>query len=208
MDSETVVGTILAGGHSRRLGRDKALLDLGDGHLLGRAVVTLDAVFDRVVIVAPTDRGYERFGAEVVPDVETGSGPVAGLCTGLRMAGGHPVFLLACDLPNIDVETVRWIVSHAGSPATGSGGRSPQVVVAVDGGRLQPLCALYDGSCLPMVEEALADGRWSVTELLGRLDCLRLDLDPNATWYHHDLFFNINDPRDVEAWKGRRGSSR
>ena len=187
------------------MGRDKALLEIGGQTLLRRAVRELASVLERVVIVAPKRRGYERLGVPVVPDNEPGLGPLGGLATALDYAAGGPVFVLACDLPFVDAATVRWLVQSAAAGATASPGGGAQVTAATHNGRVQPLCALYRGSCRTEVERALASGRLSVTRLVeATLECSRLELDPNQPWYHPHLLANLNDPRDLDLWR-RRG---
>ncbi len=197
-----VIGAVLAGGRSRRMGRDKALIEFDGTTLLARAVGVLESVFERVVVVAPADRDYERQGFEVAPDVEAGKGPLGGLRTALELAAGDPVFLLACDLPLVEAPVVRWIVEAAVARANADErGRLADVTLVVDGAGPQPLCALWAASSLPSVMEALEAGDRSVIGLLEHLDCERLEPESDLPWYRPDLFSNLNRPADLAPWR-------
>ena len=113
----TVVGAVLAGGQSRRMGRDKAMLDWDGRSLLMRAVKVLESVFDEVLVVAPRDRGYEDLGVQVVPDIRPGLGPLGGLHTALVHGRGKPLFILACDMPHVTDDLVRWVRNFNSDPA-------------------------------------------------------------------------------------------
>jgi molybdopterin-guanine dinucleotide biosynthesis protein A len=192
-----VLGAVLAGGDSRRMGRDKALLPWQGGSLLTRAAAVLDRVAEEVVVLAPVDRGYRELGLEVVPDLRPGNGPLGGIHTALVRGGGRPVFILACDLPHVGAELVRWIIG--GDAANGSGtppmvgdASTVQVRLAADEHGRQPLCALYAPHCLEAVESALSQQCLSVLDLVDSLVSVELRLAPGAPWYRPDLLANIN----------------
>src|SRR3954468_1318664 len=99
----SVAGLLLPGGASRRMGRDKALLEVGGQRLVDRAATALAAVADPVLEVGP--------GWSVLPAVREdppGSGPLAAVVAGAAAlrAGGHdgPVIVLAVDMPFVTVE--------------------------------------------------------------------------------------------------------
>lgn len=208
----TVMGAVLAGGNSRRMGQDKALLALGGHSLLVRAVAVLGSVVDEVVVVAPQGRGYARLGVEIVPDVRPGLGPVGGIHAALVRGGGRPVFILACDMPYVSGELVRWIIGPSGeNPMTRIAGQTTattQVRVVHDGERFQPLCGLYSYDCLAKVEQALTENRCSGQALLDSLDTESLTLDHRQSWYHPDLLLNVNEMESFAELAASLGSER
>ena len=112
-----LLGAVLAGGESRRFGRDKASEALHGEPLAARAARTLASVFEDVVIVSSskpaTGDPWRR-----VPDLRQGCGPLAGLEASLVHAeaeGWDGVFLLACDLPLVTTHLVRAVVDALGS---------------------------------------------------------------------------------------------
>ena len=106
----TVAGLLLTGGASRRMGRDKALIEIGGQRLVDRLAAGLLAVADPVLEVGP---GWSALPA--VREDPPGTGPLAAVSTGaaaLRAAGHDgPVIVLAVDMPRAGVEVLRLLAA-------------------------------------------------------------------------------------------------
>ena len=190
---EAILGAVLIGGASRRMGRDKALLPVEGQPLAERVARTLERVVSRVVLVG-RDREDDRFpDRTILADRFPGQGPLAGLHAALLDAAGEPVFLAACDLPGLTPRLIRWVIGDG--PVARD---APQARVPVAEGRLQPLCALYGPACLGPAEEALEAGRLSMHRFLEDLDVITKPLTPDLPFYDPDLLVNWNEPDDVE----------
>ncbi len=198
MSTQFKIGLVInAGGASRRMGADKALLPTPpDGrplleHMLGRLaplaprpiiVVTNDpALPNRIRHAAPI-----RYVADAYPD----TGALGGIATGLRFASGWS-WVLACDMPLIDPGVLAHLADCAGT-----GDRWDLVIPQVDG-RWQPLHALYHVRCLPAMERSLARGERRILSCLSELrvrevseaEVARVDPDFRS-------FFNANTPAE------------
>ena len=154
-----VAGLLLTGGASRRMGTDKALIEVDGERLVDRAAAVLSAVASPVVEVGP---GWSRLPA--VREDPPGSGPLAALSAGaaaLRSRGHDgPVLVLAVDMPRVGVELLRLLAGRAGPPAT---------AVPRAGGHPQPMCARYGPDVLAAVDARLAAGGRSLRDLLESL---------------------------------------
>src|SRR5581483_9608517 len=154
-----VAGLLLTGGASRRMGADKALLEVDGQRLVDRAAAALRAVADPVLEVGP---GFSALPA--VREDPPGTGPLAAVATGaaaLRAAGHDgPVIVLAVDMPFVTVELLRLLASRAG----------PATAVPPDGGHPQVLCARYGPDALAAVDRLLATGGVSLRKLLEAMD--------------------------------------
>ena len=189
---EPLDGIVLAGGQSSRLGVDKAMLSLGGAPLLQTVVQRVSQVCPRVIVAVDRPGRYRRLGlaARFVADASPGLGPLAGLQSGLRACSTGHALVVACDLPFLNVELLRYM---AGLP------RSYQALLPRSGGRDHPLHAVYARSCLPEVDALLAAGGGSMQQLLGRLDVRRLDdrdlrrIDPDGL-----SLLNLNEQPDLE----------
>jgi len=189
---EPLDGIVLAGGQSRRLGADKALLSLGGAPLLQTVVQRVSEVCPRVIVAVDRPGRYRRLRlpARFVADASPGLGPLSGLQSGLRACSMEYALVVACDLPFLNVELLRYM---AGLP------RSYQALVPRSAGRDHPLHAVYARSCLPEVDALLAAGGGSMQQLLDRLDVRRLDerdlhqIDPNGL-----SLLNLNEEADLE----------
>jgi molybdopterin-guanine dinucleotide biosynthesis protein A len=202
---ESVLGAVLAGGRRRRLGRDKALVMLGGRPLLAHALRALQGVFSEAVIVSAPGSDYPNFGVEVVTDLYPDRGPLAGIHTALVHAGGRAVFVLACDLPHVTSDVVRFVADlpRPGRPWWSQPGATAKV--AQWRGRLQPLCGVYAAACRKPAEESLRREELGATEFLGKISTTPVPITSNLPFYRSDLFQNINRPEDLRAARSRRG---
>jgi molybdopterin-guanine dinucleotide biosynthesis protein A len=158
-----VVGVVLAGGRSRRMGRDKALLPLLGEPLVARAVRRLRAAIPEVVVIGPRELAPALPGIRLLPDQEAGLGPLGGLATAFSALGARRVVLVACDMPFVVPELIGEMVAVAEREAWA------QAVALRTARGLEPLHALYDAACVPVIEEQLARGERSLHELLDRV---------------------------------------
>ncbi|MBB6049565.1 NTP transferase domain-containing protein [Armatimonas rosea] len=174
---------ILAGGKSRRMGADKALLKLGDETLLTRTIRLLqESGHTRITIVG---READLQNVHFLPDSLPDAGPLAALATALAQAEG-PLLVVPCDLPLLSVEALRWL----GTQETGELG----VVAVTPDGMPQPLFARYTPALLPTLQQALERGDRSFKPLLAS-GLLRLAPLPAALASHLE---SANDP---ESWQ-------
>jgi molybdopterin-guanine dinucleotide biosynthesis protein A len=194
------VGVVLAGGGSRRMGRDKAELAVGGSTLTARAAHRLLRVCTRVAIA---DRGRG-----LMPDLPNladgpGAGPAAGILGAALAWPGHPLLVLACDLPRVSEALLQELARRLPAAGDGDAGDADWVVPRWERG-LEPLCALYLPAALAALAAAVARGVAAphrLAEATGLkvryLEGERLRrFGPPA-----DLFLNLNTARDLERWQ-------
>jgi molybdopterin-guanine dinucleotide biosynthesis protein A len=188
------VGIVLVGGTSSRMGTDKAYLDPGDGRgvLVERSRQALsDAGAPRVLSVGGDVGRLAGLGFDAYADDVVGSGPLAGLITGLRVAPLPLTVVLTCDLPAIDATTVRALVAEL------DGHPDADAVIPVIDGRRQVLTAGYRTQALAALQRAFADGERSVRRAATALRVIEIDrLDPGS-------FVDLDRPEEVEHYARR-----
>lgn len=180
---------VLAGGESRRMGTNKALLELPSGEkLIERVLANLRPLSDDFVVVSASPDLYAHLDAQPVSDEYVGAGPLAGLHAGLQAIRHDWAFAVACDMPLVDHRLVRYMaVLTEGHDAV-----VPQV-----GDELEPLHALYHKSCLPAIASRLEAGQRRVISFFGDVRLRRVEaaeialFDPQGS-----SFFNANTPED------------
>lgn len=183
------LGVVLAGGASRRLGRDKALVSLvpGGETLLASAVRRLGQVCAEVVVA---DRGRQLLaGATSIPD-GPGAGPAAAILGAAAVRPGSSLLVLACDLPRVPVALLRDLTEQ---PAA-------DWVVPQSKAGLEPLVALYRPLALAVLAARVARGQRALHELAGEeglkisiLDHRQLDIYGPP----EDVFLNVNRREDL-----------
>ena len=185
-------GYVLAGGQSTRMGRDKALLEIGGQPLIGSAVSLLKELTERVVVLGPAEI-YGFLGVPVLPDLVPSRGPLSAIYTGLERSSTDANLFLACDMPLMEGTFLKLLVERA--PLADA------ILMRHEDGSLEPLCAVYNRSCLPAVKANFERRRFKLSDLFpdlrthylteGDLEDLELD---------RRIFTNLNTPGDLERW--------
>jgi molybdopterin-guanine dinucleotide biosynthesis protein A len=177
------VGALLAGGRGRRLGGDKAIVDLDGRPLLSYPLAALREALPEVAVVAKRQTELPPLPAGVAVWIEPDepSHPLAGIVHALRMARGRRVLVCPVDLPLVTASHLRRLAD------SGSGGS----VVARAGGRLQPLLAVYVSAALPGLERSLARDA-SMHAAVAAIGAREIDFGDDDA-----LLCNVNAPEDV-----------
>ena len=191
MTLPSVTAAILAGGANRRMGSDKALLELGDKPMAGHVVERARQLTDDVLFVAPEIRPYKQFGIPCEVDRHTGVGPLTGLETALLGLRKDCLLLLACDMPFIQPDVLR-ILLEAWDP------RYQATAFRIDG-VLHPMPALYRRDVLFAVDRLLARREYELPKLFSEIRVKEVGedklgrLDPELR-----TFINLNT---IEAYR-------
>ena len=193
------VGVVLAGGASRRMGRDKAALAVDGETLAARAARRLLGVCARVAI-ADGGRGLVP-GLPCLPDAPA-PGPAAGILGAARAWPGHPLLVLACDLPRVSEALLRELVRRLPAGDAGTAADPDWVVPRWERG-LEPLCALYRPAALAALAAAVERGI-AAPHRLAEAAGLRIRFLEGERLRRcgepADLFLNLNTARDLERW--------
>jgi molybdopterin-guanine dinucleotide biosynthesis protein A len=152
---------ILCGGESKRMGRPKAWLPIGDEVLLQRLVRIVGEAVSPVVVVAAGGQALPPLPAkaEVVRDAERGRGPLQGMLAGLEAVLGRvdAVFASSCDVPFLRPAFIRRLIDLRGE----CWACVPQVH-----GRKHPLAAVYSVEVVPTVQRLLNEDCLRATSLV------------------------------------------
>jgi molybdopterin-guanine dinucleotide biosynthesis protein A len=185
----SVVGFVVAGGESRRMGRDKALLPRGGADLLDHAVARLREVTADVRILCGPTRRYVERGLPVEPDLVAGAGPLGGVLTGLAAAAGRPGLFLAVDLPHVPVALLARIVERA---------EGWDAVVPVSSHGPEPLCAFYGPACREPIRRRMEAGGFKMTGFWPDVRVLQVGPEELGEFGDpEDMFRNLNTPDDL-----------
>jgi molybdopterin-guanine dinucleotide biosynthesis protein A len=175
-------GIVLAGGSGRRIGGEKALVELDGRPLLLYAVEAMAAVLDEVAVVCKEHTPLPDLSgqAEIWCEAERELHPLIGVVAALRRTTerGRGVLVCAGDMPLITPEVLRMLLEAPPAP----------VVVARAGDRLQPLLARYGPDALPGLE--LREPDEPATRVVEKLGPLIVDVPDRAA-------FNVNVPEDI-----------
>lgn len=182
-----LTGALLAGGQSRRMGRDKCLLEVDGVPLWRRQLALLRALSADVLVISPEAPAWLPGEARWLPDAVTGRGPLGGLAAALAGARHDLVLTLAVDLPALTPDYLRTLAAQT---APGRG-----VVPELDA-LFQPLAAIYPRVALPFVEQHLGEPDRSFQHLIRDLAAHDLVRPVPVSASERPLFRNLNHPTD------------
>lgn len=182
---------LLAGGQSRRMGRDKAGIVVRGQPLWRRQLETLRATRPEAVFVSGPPHGpYAGGDCEVIADATSGLGPLAGLSAGFRRTKAPWLLVLAIDLPRITSAFLAGLLRQAALEGRG--------LVPVEDEHLHPLAAVYPGLCGPLVDECLSRGHHSVQAFVTLAEERGMIRQHPIGAEERVLFENINTPEDLD----------
>jgi molybdopterin-guanine dinucleotide biosynthesis protein A len=189
-------GFILAGGASSRMGRDKALLELGGEPLIVRTARLVESVVGPATVVGDS-AAFRALGLRTIADDWPGAGPLGGIATALRAASAPWSLVVACDLPYLTKPWLEYAVARALASEA-------DAVVPKSATGTEPLCALYHQRAEPGIRGALTLGNKKVKDAV---ENLRVEIIEPAEWKAFDseghLFKNMNSPEDYEEARAR-----
>lgn len=185
-----ILGVVFAGGASRRFGHDKASAELGGVSLLHRVANCIQPQVDTLAI---SGKSRSQLTVPTIPDELAGDGPLAALCSVLRLASreGWPfVTTVSCDTPFLPDNFVNRLSTAL---------RDHDCALASWGGVLHPTCALWATTACAKIELAIKSGERSLRHAIARLDAVEVDFSGVAYGPGGDPFFNINTQLDMAA---------
>lgn len=191
-----VTGVILAGGRSRRMGRNKALMPLRQEPLIAHVVRQMQSVTDELLLITNEPDLYTSLKLPMYADILPDMGALGGIYTGLTYARNSTVICVGCDMPLLQPNLLSHLTTllnnyDAVVPCVEAEDRSASI--------FQTLSAVYAKRCLPVIDSMLAGGELRVHALYDRVDTRVVQpkewqlFDPQGL-----SFFNINTPEDFE----------
>ena len=189
-----ISGIVLAGGLSRRLGRDKAVEPVSGQTLIDRVIGRLSEVAGEIVVVVNDAARASSLplppSAKVAVDAYPGKGSLGGIFTGLSACSGDWGIVVACDMPFLNVDLLRHMLSlRDGFDA----------VVPVLDGRPEPIHAAYSRACLPHMGRRLDADDLKIARFFDEVRVRYLPQEEVDGWDPaHLSFFNVNTQEDLD----------
>jgi molybdopterin-guanine dinucleotide biosynthesis protein A len=203
-----VSALVLAGGQSRRMGRDKALLDFNGAPLITRVIARVRQVCAEVIIVANDASTYTQFGLSVIGDIYPGKGSLGGIFSGLQAVHAEYALAVACDMPFLSEVLLRYLISlapqadvvipraHAPIGKARRATRYDQLAVKESG--LQATHAIYSKRCLQPMRAHLRVDDLRTINFFDEVRVRVVEPDEIAPFDPQFLsLFNVNTPDDL-----------
>lgn len=187
-----ISGIILAGGKSRRMGKNKALLEVGGLTMIERVAGVMSGVCSEIIIAGENSCSFEHLGYPMVPDIRPGYGPLSGIHAGLTAANNHFSFVIACDIPFPSEKLMKMIISEKDGY---------DVVMLKQGEYLEPLFSLYSKAFIEAAEKSFGNGVYKVTAAIQHVRWKPITVSPGEIPDLAKSLTNVNTPVDYEEAK-------
>ena len=189
-----ITGVILVGGKSKRMGRDKAFLEIGGKTLFEKVLEAFSENFSRIILIGDRGDRFANFKMPIYADLFPGSS-LGGLYTGLYYAETDYIFVSSCDLPYPSSRVIRHV-----SLLTGG---CDAVVPKLSHG-YEPLFAAYAKSCLSPIKRMLEERNYCVYDLYPMINVKDVTEEELESVVESPYsFINLNTPAEYEAVKGK-----
>jgi molybdopterin-guanine dinucleotide biosynthesis protein A len=184
-----VTCVILAGGESRRLGQDKAFIEVGGVRLLDYVYGKCRKLFSEIIIVTNQPHQFTEYQTPIVVDELRGAGSLGGLYTGLMRANNYHTFCVACDMPFLKLELIAYLIEQR---------CDNDVVIPRTKEGLEPFHALYSKQCIEPIKRLLDKGDFKISNFFSEVRVRYCDekeikrIDPALV-----SFINVNTKQDL-----------
>lgn len=189
---------ILAGGKSSRMGFDKQFLKIEQRSLMDSMIHKLSKEFDEIIIVTNKPEHYIGLGHKITKDIIEDMGPLSGIHAGLTICSSQYALIVACDMPNINMEYIRYMKTQVGNH-----GCTTKL-----GNYLEPFISYYSKDVIVDIEEYLATNKRSIHGFLPSIGFSYIEeniarkFSPN--W---DMFLNLNTKDDLNDFLSKGGDN-
>lgn len=191
---EKIGCAILAGGKNRRMGgRDKAFIRIEGIPIIERIVMAVTPIFDEIIVISNNPGAYSNYSDLMVsPDNIPGKGPLGGLYTALSLTHSDAVFVIACDMPDVETTMMRSLCDFYRRSHGQAVVPRHQSQTLTNGLRtLEPLFAIYPKILYPVVESMIHKSKdISMMRLLKNVPVAYYDLPSDLKTYYS--FRNLN----------------
>lgn len=192
MKTKTLV--LLAGGKSTRMGFDKQELEINGERLVERNIKILKKAFEKILVITNREELYKNLGVETIKDIFPGHGPLSGIHTAMTVLEEDYFFLLAVDMPIINLDYISYIDQRYDPSYDG--------ILVKREKSIEPMYAIYNNRLVTRAEELIKKDMNKVKILVDQGNFIFINED-EARVFDKDLnmYYNLNSIEDVKNFK-------
>jgi molybdopterin-guanine dinucleotide biosynthesis protein A len=183
---EKATSIIMAGGNSTRTGADKSMLQIKGRPIIEYIYEQLRGTFDQILISTQEVDKYAFLGCNCIPDKMPGQGPLMGIASALGASVNELNFVVACDIPHIDIRFVRKMLGEAEG--------ADMVIPTTGNGKYEPLFAIYNKSALKSMNQVLSSGKRKISDAFAHCKVKYIKLEAKR-------FTNLNTMAEYEEFR-------
>ncbi len=185
-----MTGIILAGGENKRMGVDKAFLEVAGSPIIEHVLRAFGSIVHRIIIVTNSPERYLAYEARVVTDRLDQRGPLTGIYSGLSISESEYNIVVACDMPFLNAGLLAYLMELA---------PGYDAVVPAFEGRAEPLHAVYSKGLLPVIEKRIREDDRRLQGIFGRAN-VRYVTEKEISRFDPERrsFINLNTPQQYK----------
>jgi molybdopterin-guanine dinucleotide biosynthesis protein A len=188
--NKKIVGIVLSGGKSSRMGSEKGLVKWKEKPLIEYSLEAIQALCDTIVI-SSNKNCYDYLALPVVEDVVKGCGPIGGIYSCMNVYPADYYLVVSCDVPGVNNGLFNDLLNEIGD--------SKAIVPIDENKKVQPLVAVYSKNSHAIIKDEFLSGHLKMMKLLDKLSCKYLSVDIRKPYFIPGMFVNANSPRDLES---------
>lgn len=183
---------ILAGGKSRRMGFNKALLLYDKKTFIEHQIARLKTIFDEIIISANDTGTYAHLNLPIVSDIMPEKGPLGGICAGLMRSSSQHAFVVACDMPFVHEKAILYLKEQIDDY---------DVVVPETSRGLEPLHAFYSRNCIQPIRRCLDEGKLRIIDFFAEVKVkIVLEQELKGLDGSTQSLANLNTPEEYKKY--------
>ena len=180
---------VLAGGQSKRMGQDKAFLEVGGQPVIERVLNCVGPLTDDLFISTNSPEKYEAYGLRMVDDIYPDKAALGGLYTAIHAAQHNHVLVVACDMPFLKADLLRYLIDLAGS--------ADVIAPVINPPQPETMHAVYSKACLKPIETRLLQNKLKIIGFFEDVAVPYIEAADIAAFDpHFHAFINMNTPAD------------
>jgi molybdopterin-guanine dinucleotide biosynthesis protein A len=180
---------ILAGGQSKRMGRDKATIKVGEMDLIEHVYSKVQDIFNDIFVVSSHHDSIRGISAPVFRDALPQGGSLVGIISALLYSRTPHVFVVACDMPFLDSGFIRTMINGIGNE---------DIIVPKTTAGYEPLHAIYSRTCLSYMLKLIDANRFKIDKIFPFLNVRAVRVEIQSSSEGVSVFTNINTEKDLE----------
>jgi molybdopterin-guanine dinucleotide biosynthesis protein A len=184
-----ITAIILAGGKSSRMKEDKGLVYF-NGKMLAQHVIDVLKKITKNIIIITANSDYNQFGCPCIEDEMKDKGPLGGIYTGLINSSTQKNLFIGCDMPFLSEKILSELINRNGDE---------DVLLTEHLGLAEPLCSIYDRSCIAHIRPLLEQNQLKITDALVGLKTRVVSFD-KEDWFAGNEFANINSIEELRKY--------
>ncbi len=185
---------ILAGGKSKRMGKNKELLNINNRRLVEMQISKLKRDFEKIIVITNYPQYYHGLDCETFTDIIKNKGPIGGIYAGLVNSSSLYTYFLACDMPVVNRNYIKFLKNTLKA-------KKKKACITLLGDWIEPFNAFYSKEMIDDIKNYIENGGYSIHQLVKKLDIILIEEKTSRkfspTW---DMFINFNTKEDIESF--------